>query len=170
MRSWNSLLRARRSLSTMLINSEEKSKSERKAEVSSKFPVPRRGRRRCQCHSHHLHIGAYDWLPIPKDEYPAYLADMAAAKKALAEGKPPDKNKWRQYFRGKEGWGGDVSKPKRLPCWKQKQLLKEWKEKDAARVKAKALKRKKKKAFRMKKKMEQELLQPLLEQERLLQK
>jgi hypothetical protein len=63
-----------------------------------------------------------------------------------------------------------VSKPKRLPCWKQKQLLKEWKEKDAARVKAKALKRKKKKAFRMKKKMEQELLQPLLEQERLLQK
>ncbi|WJX80225.1 hypothetical protein P8452_63250 [Trifolium repens] len=155
----------------MLINSAEKSKSERKAEVSSKIPVPRRGRRRCQCHSH-LHIGAYDWLPIPKDKYPAYFADMAAAKKALAEGKPLDKNKWRQYFRGKEGWGGDMSKPKRLPCWKQKQILKEWKEKDAARVKAKALKRKKKKAYRMKKKMEQELLQPLLEleQEQLLQK
>ncbi|GAU11605.1 hypothetical protein TSUD_345970 [Trifolium subterraneum] len=140
--------------------------SKRKSEMKPKIPTPRTRFRRSPCQCSYGHIGAYDWLPIPKDKYPEYLADVAAAAKARAEGKPIDPYMFRKYFRGKE----TVYKPKPLPKWKVKQALQELEEKDDARVKANALKRKKKKAYRLKKEMKQHLEQMKLEQEQLLQK
>ncbi|CAJ2653250.1 hypothetical protein A2U01_0001509 [Trifolium medium] len=131
-------------------------KSKRKFEMKPKCFRVRSRNPRTSAMYHYQHVGPYDWLPIPKELYPAYLADIAAAAKARAEGKPIDKNIWNKYFRVKPV----VHRSKPLANWKQ--LDDYWRERDAARVKANALKRKMKKAYHMKKE------QPLLNKTELM--
>jgi hypothetical protein len=69
------------------------------------------------------------------------LADIAAAKKARAEGKLLNRCMFDKYFKGP----GKVYQPKPLANWKE--LVHELKEKEAAKTKANSLKRKMKKAL-----------------------
>ncbi|GAU48168.1 hypothetical protein TSUD_198260 [Trifolium subterraneum] len=124
----------------MVIKSESEKKSKKKFRMKHK---PRKSNTGCgSSRAFHFQQVGDDWLPFPKHKHAAFLADIAAVKKANAEEKPIlDDNMFDKYFQEP----GKVCKSKPIANWKE--LLRESKEKEAAKAKANSLKRKRKKAY-----------------------